>query len=120
MTRDRLYGWLVILFASAAIAFGGLWQEERRRVAAYGDASSCWRVVRAEGPACADVTVGVTTHPMASVQGTVGSAAERDHLEKRLTEELGQEGRSRVRFGVRVRDASEADPNAKPGGGRQP
>ena len=38
MTRVRLYGWLIILFASLAILFAGLWNQERRRSSAFQDA----------------------------------------------------------------------------------
>jgi hypothetical protein len=106
MTRVRLYGWLIILFASLAILFAGLWDQERRRSSAFQDAWACWRVVHEQGPAYADVTVGVSSHPLAFVQGTVGSRAEQGHLDKVLSEQLGAEQRSRVRFVVRVREES--------------
>lgn len=112
MKRDRLYGWLVIVFGSLAILFGELWDRERRRASAFQDAWACWRVVHEQGPAYADVTVGVSTHPLAFVQGTVASGAERGHLDKVLSEQLGAAQRSRVRFVVRVREDSPSTTNA--------
>ncbi len=103
MTRDRLYGWVVIITASLAVTFGLLWRMERLRVTAYQDRSACWQVIRAEGAAYTDVVASVTSHPKALVHGTVPSEADREHLDERLTSALGTERRARIGFAVQVR-----------------
>ena len=105
MPRERLYGWFVIVLAAAAVLFGGLWSQERARVAAYRDAAACWEVVRAGGAAYADVTVGVTSHPKAVVSGTLATPADRDRLVALLSEALGAERLRRVAVQVQVGQA---------------
>ena len=103
MTRDRFYGWLVIITAAIAVTFGLLWRMERVRVAAYQDQSACLQVIREEGTPYTDVVASVSSHPKAVVHGTVASEAQREYLDKRLTLALGAERRTRILFAVRVR-----------------
>jgi hypothetical protein len=102
MPAQKANQWAVVCLAAAAVAFGGMWWQERALVAAYRDESVCWRVVREEGPPFRDVSVLVSSHPKAAVTGTVATAADRERLRNRLSEELGAERWPRVAFNVRV------------------
>jgi len=102
MTTQKAHQWAVICLAAGAVAFGGMWWRERALVAAYRDESACWRIIREEGAAARDVSVVVSSHPKASVTGTVATVADRDRLRQRLSEELGAERWASVAFNVRV------------------
>jgi hypothetical protein len=102
MVREKILKWCAIVIAAIAVLFGGLWRQERAVVAAYRDESVCWRVIQSEGAACQKVAAGVSSHPKAVVSGEVASEADRERLERRLAEALGDGGLSRILFGVRV------------------
>jgi hypothetical protein len=102
MAAQKAYPWAVICLAAAAVAFGGMWWQERALVAAYRDESVCWRVVREEALSCRDVSVLVSSHPKAAVTGTVATVADHDRLRQRLSAELGAQRWPRVAFNVRV------------------
>ena len=106
--RQRLLTWLTIGFAAAAVAFGGLWLQERARARAYRDATVVRDTVAELGAGFEGVRVVVSSHPRANVLGRVDSDEDLARLNRALNE-LDPSLRSRLHVGVSVRPAVATD-----------
>jgi hypothetical protein len=107
MKRERVLGWLAILFAAAAIGFGGLWMQERARLQAYHDVTAAQGVIEGLGPGFEDVRAVVSTHIRANVLGEVNSTQDLERLNRSL-DSLEPAQRARVHVIVKVRQGPPA------------
>ena len=111
--RNRLLAWLVIVFAAAALAFGGLWLQERARSRAYRDQDIARSAIDQLGPTFGEVRVVVSTHIRANVLGRVESDADLARLYGAL-DETDPTLRDRLHVAVKVKPAVAAEDAAKP------
>lgn len=100
--HPRVLLWALVVSIAAAIAFGGLWRQACARADALSDTATCRQVLIELGSRYKNVDVSTSTHPRANVRGSVEVEADRERLEKMISDALGPERRARIRFQVRV------------------
>ena len=100
--HPRVLLWALVVSIAAAIAFAGLWSQERARAKAFSDTAVCRQVLIELRSRFKNVDVSTSTHPRANVRGSVEVEADRERLEKMISDALGPERRARIRFQVRV------------------